>query len=83
MDRSLARTRRLEVLPLDSDAAEEAARLGGECGRRGEAVGNLDQITQQNAALVEEAAAAAQSLKDQASGLARMVMSFRLAPGAA
>jgi predicted nucleic acid-binding protein len=44
LDRSLALTRRLEVLPLDSEAAEEAARLGGECDRRGEAVGNLDLL---------------------------------------
>ena len=46
-----------------------------------QAVGQLDNITQQNAALVEEAAAAAQSLKEQAAGLTRMVTSFRLAPG--
>ena len=45
-----------------------------------QAVTQLDQITQQNAALVEEAAAAAQSLMDQAAGLARAVGSFRLAP---
>ncbi len=46
-----------------------------------QAVGQLDNITQQNAALVEEAAAAAQSLKEQAAGLTRMVTSFRLSPG--
>ena len=42
------------------------------------AVGNLDQMTQQNAALVEESAAAAQSLKDQARRLSEVVQVFRL-----
>ena len=38
----------------------------------------LDQMTQQNAALVEESAAAAESLKDQAAKLAQVVGTFRL-----
>jgi methyl-accepting chemotaxis protein len=38
----------------------------------------LDQMTQQNAALVEESAAAAESLRDQASRLAGLVATFRL-----
>jgi methyl-accepting chemotaxis protein len=42
------------------------------------AVMQLDQMTQQNAALVEQSAAAAQSLKDQASQLAGAVQVFRL-----
>ncbi len=42
------------------------------------AVGHLDQMTQQNAALVEESAAAAQSLRDQAAQLSQVVASFRL-----
>jgi methyl-accepting chemotaxis protein len=41
----------------------------------------MDQVTQQNAALVEEAAAAAQSLQEQASGLAHTVSAFKLQPG--
>jgi methyl-accepting chemotaxis protein len=40
------------------------------------AVSNLDQLTQQNAALVEESAAAAQSLKDQATHLTQVVAVF-------
>ncbi|HWP17820.1 MAG TPA: methyl-accepting chemotaxis protein [Burkholderiaceae bacterium] len=44
-----------------------------------QAVGQLDQVTQQNAALVEESAAAASSLRDQAEGLIRTVSVFRLA----
>ena len=42
------------------------------------AVAELDQVTQQNAALVEESAAAAESLKHQASKLAEAVRAFRL-----
>ena len=41
-------------------------------------VGQLDQMTQQNAALVEESAAAAESLREQAARLAEMVSKFRL-----
>ncbi|WP_235971535.1 methyl-accepting chemotaxis protein [Azohydromonas caseinilytica] len=43
------------------------------------AVSQLDTVTQQNAALVEESAAAAASLKDQTQHLTRSVQRFRLA----
>jgi len=43
-----------------------------------DAVTRLDQMTQQNAALVEESAAAAESLKDQAISLTEVVRGFRL-----
>ncbi|MDO9437986.1 methyl-accepting chemotaxis protein, partial [Hydrogenophaga sp.] len=42
------------------------------------AVTQLDQMTQQNAALVEESTAAAESLKDQALRLVQVVQVFRL-----
>jgi methyl-accepting chemotaxis protein len=42
------------------------------------AVQDLDTVTQQNAALVEQTAAAASSLNDQAHGLAAEVARFRL-----
>jgi methyl-accepting chemotaxis protein len=42
------------------------------------AVSNLDQMTQQNAALVEESAAAASSMNDQAARLVEVVRIFRL-----
>jgi methyl-accepting chemotaxis protein len=42
------------------------------------AVNQLDQMTQQNAALVEESAAAAESLKEQAQRLMKVVATFRL-----
>jgi methyl-accepting chemotaxis protein len=41
-------------------------------------VGELEEMTQQNAALVEEGAAAADSLKDQAGRLTQMVGTFQL-----
>jgi methyl-accepting chemotaxis protein len=44
----------------------------------GDAVAQLDQVTQQNAALVEESAAAAQSLKHQAASLADVVSVFKI-----
>ncbi len=43
-----------------------------------EAIAQMDQVTQQNAALVEEAAAAAESLQDQAGNLAQVVSAFKL-----
>ena len=47
----------------------------------GDAVTQLDQVTQQNAALVEESAAAAESLKHQAAKLAEVVSVFKLVGG--
>jgi len=44
----------------------------------GEAVSQMDQATQQNAALVEESAAAAESLKVQAQQLVQVVDVFKL-----
>ena len=43
------------------------------------AVSQMDEVTQQNAALVEEAAAAAGSMQDQAADLKRAVSAFPLA----
>ena len=43
-----------------------------------QAVGNLDQMTQQNAALVEQSTAATASLRDQAQTLASVVRRFRV-----
>jgi methyl-accepting chemotaxis protein len=48
----------------------------------GEAVGQMDQATQQNAALVEQSAAAAESLKTQATQLVEIVAVFKLATSA-
>ncbi|MYM25574.1 methyl-accepting chemotaxis protein [Duganella sp. FT135W] len=45
-----------------------------------QAVGQMDDVTQQNAALVEQAAAAAASLQDQAAQLSQAVSVFKLEP---
>jgi len=44
----------------------------------GDAIGQMDQVTQKNAALVEESAAAAESLRDQARQLVEAAAVFRL-----
>lgn len=43
-----------------------------------QAIGQMDEVTQQNAALVEEATASAESMQDQAVKLARTVSVFKL-----
>ena len=48
----------------------------------GEAVSSLDQNTQQNAALVEQIAAAAAGLKNQADGLVQIVAAFKVGEAA-
>ena len=50
-------------------------------GQVGEAITQMDQVTQQNAALVEESAAAAESLKSQALQLVQAVAVFKLHHG--
>ena len=68
--------RRVSALITEiSDASDEQSRGIGQIG---DAVTQLDQVTQQNAALVEESAAAAESLRVQADSLARTVATFRL-----
>ncbi|NEX62138.1 methyl-accepting chemotaxis protein [Noviherbaspirillum galbum] len=57
-------------------AAGEEQRTGIEQVNR--AVAQIDQITQQNAALVEEAAAAAQTMHEQANELIQVVSVFRV-----
>ncbi|MCP2091849.1 UNVERIFIED_ORG: methyl-accepting chemotaxis protein [Paraburkholderia sediminicola] len=57
-------------------SASEEQRTGIE--QVNQAVIQMDQVTQQNAALVEEASAAAQSMADQAKGLQEMVTVFRI-----
>ena len=64
-------------------AVEAGALIAEEAGRRtralvGGSLQALDQQTQQNTALVEQTAAAAQSLHDQANALAEEVSRFRL-----
>ncbi|KVE36455.1 methyl-accepting chemotaxis protein [Burkholderia sp. TSV86] len=68
-------TRVNEILDEISHASREQS-MGIEQVNR--AVGEMDQVTQQNAALVEQAAAAAHSLKDQADALRAAVTQFAL-----
>jgi methyl-accepting chemotaxis protein len=66
---------------ISAASAEQSAGVG----QVGEAITQMDQATQQNAALVEESAAAAESLKVQAQHLVQAVAVFKLgqAPGTA
>ena len=57
-------------------SSEQASGVAGV----GESVSKMDQVTQQNAALVEEIAAAASSLRSQANDLVRVVDIFQVAP---
>jgi aerotaxis receptor len=66
---------------MEEIAAATIEQRGG-LGQVNQAVGQLDAITQQNAALVEEAAAAAASLAQQADSVADALAVFRLHTGA-
>ena len=59
---------------ITAATAEQSSGIGQING----AIAQLDQMTQQNAALVEESAAAAESLKEQAQRLSQVVGTFRL-----
>ncbi|NVD96443.1 methyl-accepting chemotaxis protein [Massilia sp. BJB1822] len=52
-------------------------------GHVNQAITEMDSVTQQNAALVEEAAAAAGAMQEQAATLAQLVSRFRLSAGEA
>jgi methyl-accepting chemotaxis protein len=72
------------VTDIIGEITAAAAEQSDGIGQVNTAVTQLDQMTQQNAALVEESAAAAESLKDQAARLAQLVGTFKLdsaAPG--
>jgi methyl-accepting chemotaxis protein len=71
------------VADLIGDIAAAAGEQRDGIGQINAAVGHLDNVTQQNAALVEESAAAAHSLLDQAQRLARVVSVFNVGEGAA
>ena len=68
--------RRVTDIIGDITAASTEQTLGIEQINR--AIAQMDQVTQQNAALVEEAAAAAASLQDQSTALAEVVSVFQL-----
>ncbi len=63
---------------ISSASSEQSAGVG----QVGLAITQMDQATQQNAALVEQSAAAAESLKGQAQQLVQAVAVFKLSAGA-
>ncbi len=71
--------RRVTDIMAEISAASNEQSTGIE--QIGLAVNQMDEVTQQNAALVEEAASAAQALAEQADVLKAAVASFRLPAG--
>ena len=67
-----------QVSQLLSEVATGAREQSQGVSQIGQAVTELDRMTQQNAALVEQTAAAAAAMKDQAADLASEVARFRL-----
>src|SRR5690606_17783800 len=74
MNDIVAEVRKVEELSAQITMASHEQSSG--ISQVGQAVAQLDQVTQQNAALVEEAAAAADSMKHQAGRLATVVSAF-------
>ena len=80
MDEIVGSIRR--VSDIVGEISSATAEQGTGIQQVGDAVGQMDQATQQNAALVEESAAAAESLKNQAHQLVQTVSVFKLSAGA-
>jgi methyl-accepting chemotaxis protein len=70
------------VTDIMGEIASASAEQETGIGQINQAISEMDGVTQQNAALVEEAAAAASALQQQANGLTRTVSAFRLDQGA-
>jgi methyl-accepting chemotaxis protein len=77
MDEIVASVQRVSAIigEISSASAEQSAGIG----QINEAVSQLDRMTQQNAALVEQSAASAMSLQDQTVRLTDVAGAFRLA----
>ena len=76
MDEIVAQVKRVTAIMSEIAAASKEQSNGIEQVNR--AVTQIDQITQQNAALVEEATAAAKSMEEQADGLVQTISVFKL-----
>ena len=72
-----------EISALMSDIASSAEQQSTGLQQVNTAVAEMDGVTQQNAAMVEEATAAARSLSDEAEALKREIRRFRLVEGEA
>ncbi len=79
MDEVVASVKR--VTDIMSEIANASAEQSAGIEQVNLSIIEMDSMTQQNAALVEEAAAAAQSLQDQAGELSRVVSIFKLSEG--
>jgi hypothetical protein len=79
MQEVVSSIRRVTDIMGEISAASNEQSLG--VSQVGEAVTQMDQVTQQNAALVEEMAAAASSLTNQAQELVQVVAVFKLSTG--
>ncbi len=66
------------VADIIGEISAAAAEQSGGLAQVNGAVGSLDQMTQQNAALVEQSAAAAESLREQAARLTEVLSGFEL-----
>ena len=69
----------VEIDQLIADIARTASEQSGGLAEVNAAIGQMDQVTQQNAAMVEEATAASHSLRGETHRLADLVASFKLA----
>jgi methyl-accepting chemotaxis protein len=67
-----------EVATVMADIKSASAEQSVGIGHVNQAISKMDQVTQQNAALVQEAAASAEALRGQADSLARSVSVFKL-----
>ena len=76
MDEIVTSVRRVNDIMAEISAASAEQSMGIE--QVNQTIIHLDETTQQNAALVEEATAAARSLEEQAEGLAEAVRVFRV-----
>ena len=76
MDDIVAQVGRVNTLVGEIASASHEQSQG--IGQVGDAVAQLDQVTQQNAALVEESAAAADSMRVQAEHLSQSVATFKV-----
>ena len=70
------------VVDIVAEISEASAEQSSGVGQVGEAVAQMDRATQQNAVLVDESAAAAESLKGQAAQLVQAVAVFKQRAGA-
>jgi methyl-accepting chemotaxis protein len=81
MDEIMTQVKRVTAIMAEIAAASKVQSIGIQ--QVNQAVTQMDQITQQNAALVEEATAAAKSMEEQTGALVQAVAAFKLPARAA